>query len=271
MNIVLAHGILGFREMLGIKYFKGVADFLQQRRLRVLVTEVDRDDSIPFRGSQLRDQIKTAFDNGIFDRWQKTHIIAHSMGGLDARSFLSPNNPNDITQHIASLTTIGTPHQGSPVADALFSAVDGKAAFSLGSLAEDTLRDIILRLHISLNGLHDLTTWHMADFNQANPDNNNVRYFSIAGVGRTSPFPLLPFPPTCLLLLPIYLALKLEHGDSDGLVPVASASRWANTELWPADHADEVGHNLDLVSFSAPDGFNHLQAYEKIIEQLRLL
>lgn len=55
------------------------------------------------------------------------HVIAHSMGGLDARfltthlqqKYNSPSYPN----RILSLTTLSTPHHGSPVADLLVQQV----------------------------------------------------------------------------------------------------------------------------------------------------
>jgi len=55
----------------------------------------------------------------VLDPAQKTHIIAHSMGGLDSRYLLSPDNPTPNRMPIRSLTTIGTPHFGSPIADAV--------------------------------------------------------------------------------------------------------------------------------------------------------
>ena len=42
------------------------------------------------------------------------------MGGLDSRFILSPANPDNIANLITTLTTIGTPHQGSPLADLFF-------------------------------------------------------------------------------------------------------------------------------------------------------
>jgi len=47
------------------------------------------------------------------------HVIAHSMGGLDARHAIT--NRKDIVTRVRTLVTIGTPHQGSPVAAAIMS------------------------------------------------------------------------------------------------------------------------------------------------------
>ena len=41
------------------------------------------------------------------------HLIAHSMGGLDARHMIVREG---MAERVASLTTVGTPHNGTPVA-----------------------------------------------------------------------------------------------------------------------------------------------------------
>ena len=115
MNIVLVHGILGFREKFKIEYFRGVAEHFQEKGLTVFAPTLDPTRGIEFRGGQLRDQINSTFGSGKLDPAAKTHIIAHSMGGLDSRWMLSPANPKRIQIAIRSLMTISTPHQGSPI------------------------------------------------------------------------------------------------------------------------------------------------------------
>jgi triacylglycerol lipase len=53
---------------------------------------------------------KVCMDNG----FEKLNVIAHSMGGLDMRFALAHL---DITDRIASLTTVATPHHGTFLAD----------------------------------------------------------------------------------------------------------------------------------------------------------
>src|SRR5271154_6467497 len=96
MNIALVHGILGFREKFGIEYFRGVAEHLTAKGHKVIPPILDPTRGIEDRGGQLRDQIDAALANGVLDPGQKTHIFAHSMGGLDSRWILSPANPNAI-------------------------------------------------------------------------------------------------------------------------------------------------------------------------------
>src|SRR5262249_10810516 len=159
--IVLAHGILGFRKLADVvEYFNGVKQHLEEQSLlkgqslNVLVPEVDPEAGVRVRGPQLREKILKGFGNGSLNPAQKTHIIAHSLGGLDARSILSKASPDEFAKRITSLTTIGTPHQGSLVADILFRTVDGKALLTFGPPlggVKALLRNIIEKLGIPLD------------------------------------------------------------------------------------------------------------------------
>ena len=50
------------------------------------------------------------------------HLIAHSMGGLDSRFLITHLQPEEDNR-ILSLTTIGSPHHGSPIADLIVEQV----------------------------------------------------------------------------------------------------------------------------------------------------
>src|SRR5580692_4150806 len=158
MNIVLVHGILGFRVKFGIEYFRGVAEHFREKGLKVSAPILDPTRGIEYRGCQLRDQINAAFGSGTLDPASRTHIIAHSMGGLDSRWMLSPANPNKIQAAVRSLTTISTPHRGSPIAD-LIDHPESLSPFPhlpFGSI-QNPLQPILNALGISLDGLRDLT------------------------------------------------------------------------------------------------------------------
>jgi triacylglycerol lipase len=271
MNIVLAHGIFGFRTLFGVDYFNGVKAFLestfQATPIQVIVTGVAPAGRIELRGAELGKEILTALASGLLDASQKVHIIAHSMGGLDARFCLSPENAGNITAaaRVASLSTISTPHRGSPIADVL--TVDNlldRLSRSLPSLT-GPLQEALDRLDLSTAGLQDLTSRATADFNDRFPDHPEVRYFSYAGGGRAGA------TPTCALLrVPRGLITLRTQQENDGLVSVDSAT-WGEglVEVWPADHADEIGHDLDGGPVATPRAFDHLARYQTIVARLR--
>lgn len=266
MNLVFVHGILGFREKFGVEYFRGVAEHFRAQGFAVLVPELDPTQGIEFRGDQLRDQINNAFTNGQLDRAQKTHIAAHSMGGLDSRYLLSPVSGKRLVAPVRSLTTISTPHHGSPIADLIDSPLKLRP-FSILPFegAGDPLELALNELGISLNGLRDLTTVSARAFSAKYTDNPTVAYFSVAGSGRTGSWPTA----SILLLFHDYIFSNTRELN-DGLVTVDSA-KWGTFDpvTWDADHAEEVGHNLD--NLIALPGFPYLTNFDRIVARVATL
>jgi triacylglycerol lipase len=260
MNIVLVHGILGFRVKFGIEYFRGVAEHFQEKGLKVFAPILDPTQGIEYRGGQLRDQINAAFSSGTLDPAAKTHIIAHSMGGLDSRWILSPVNAAKIQSPIRSLTTISTPHKGSPIAD----LIDRPQLLSSFphlpfGLITNPLQPVLDALGISLNGLRDLTTQSCQAFSAKYVDDPAVAYFSVAGSGRPG------FPETAAAFLLFYKYISAQTGQpNDGLVTVDSA-QWGRFDpsTWACDHGEEVGNNLD--NLILPPSFPWLAKYDMIV------
>lgn len=88
---------------------------------------------------------------------RKCHLIAHSKGGLDARAFLSDSYDEERLK-VLSLTTLSTPHRGTPVAD--FGVLLGSSLFG-GSRIFNVVRAL-------LPAFDDLTTWGVSRFNARN-------------------------------------------------------------------------------------------------------
>jgi triacylglycerol lipase len=194
----------------------------------------------------LRQSIENALTQGLLDRTQPIQMIAHSMGGLDARRLISQSPAIDaggVKVPINVLATIGTPHRGSPIADVValqfvpklhvFAPVLAAAKLALG--------DVLGHFGVSLEGLRDLTTEAAPGFNAQFPDHPNVRYLSFAGGGRPG------FQATSGFFLPYHEFIRICEGEiNDGVVGLSSA-KWTGFDpnLWPGDHADEIVHDLD--------------------------
>jgi triacylglycerol lipase len=266
MNLILVHGILGFRQKFGVEYFRGVAEHFRAQGFAVLVPELDPTRGIKFRGNQLGDQINDGFNSGLLDRNQKTHIVAHSMGGLDSRYLLSPVSEKRLVAPVRSLTTISTPHQGSPIADLIDKPLDLLPFPHLPFSPAGNPLDLALNeLGISLDGLRDLTTASCQAFSAKYTNHPAVAYFSVAGSGRVG------FVPTASAFLLFHHYIFASTGKpNDGLVTVDSAS-WGTFDppTWPADHAEEVGYNLD--NLLLPPAFPYLANFDRIIANVATL
>jgi triacylglycerol lipase len=255
MNLVFASGFLiPQRVATGIDYFRGVdAHVKTTTRHQALFPDVDPLASPANRAQQLADRIQAGFPSG------PIHIIAHSMGGLDSRVLIG-NNLNGLVARIASLTTLSTPHQGSPVADLL-----------VGDGPDDARRAVsaaIGRFGLKTDALISLATTEarkLPDVVQTNP---GIRYRSYTASGRPKDFlPFVPIPPTSAVLLPTYAYIKSIKGeDSDGVVTPASATFGQVQRNLQCDHADMIGYNLN--GPLDPFQFRHLDLFDEIIAQL---
>jgi triacylglycerol lipase len=232
LPVVLAHGFLGFDEIgLGTRkqlYFRGIGTHLEQLGARVYSPRVPPASSVSARAQRLADVIRALPD-------PRVNIVAHSMGGLDARYAISRLG---LADKVASLVTIGTPHHGTPLADA------GHAVF--GRLTR------LLRKIVDLTGFGDLTTEGMARFNAEVRDAPGVAYSSVVGRSgrlRTNP-----------LLWPSHLYLAELSGPNDGVVPTASQAYGEELRQIEADHWAQIGWGR---------GFDALSFYEELLQELR--
>jgi len=214
--IVLVHGLLGFdRVKVGpftlLRYFPGIEGALIAAGHRVGVPNLAKTRSVAHRAEQLRRYLSENFPN------QRVHLIAHSMGGLDARYMISRLG---MDNRVLSLTTIGTPHRGTAFAD-----------WGIRRLSR-TVKPLLHFWGIPTEAFDDLTTDACARFNELVPDAPGVRYFSVGG---RCPRNLLP-----ALWRPSAEVVTGEEGPNDGVVSVNSAVYGEGFEEWDSDHMNLV-------------------------------
>ncbi len=153
-------------------------------------------------------------------------MIAHSMGGLDAHYALA--KVTGFAGRVASLVTIGTPHRGSPVADAIADRTDPLSAYI----------PLLFRQQLELNAgaLDDLTTKVCIAFDESTPDSDGVRYIEVAGDASLGGQELFLFELAAMIG-------NLKGEVNDGVVTLSSALREGHEHLgnWPVDHAGEIG------------------------------
>ncbi|KAK5047799.1 hypothetical protein LTR84_006464 [Exophiala bonariae] len=248
--IVLAHGLMGFDELRlagkllpSVHYWRGIKDAFNAHGIECITTAVPTTGSIDERARALYSQIleklppepepesegtkneaaersassgsstSTTTITGTQPRTPKgrqINIVAHSMGGLDARYLISRLCPDPETEfRVASLTTIATPHRGSSAADMLFR--------DIGPDLLPRLYKLLSRLKISSGAFSQLTTPYVnTRFNPVTPNSAQTRYFSY-GASAT--------PHLLSVFRVSHDLLAVVEGANDGLVSVRSA-RW---------------------------------------------
>jgi triacylglycerol lipase len=249
MNIVLVPGLFGFDRLGPVEYFNGVASHLEQTfpGLHVKAATTNPLGTVADRAEILGQQIGLLFGP------EEVHLVAHSMGGLDARFLVSHNL--SVGAQVRTIVTIATPHSGSPVATLLNRDNPLNALAGLGNTFIDELRN-------NLNAINDLSEQGAALLNKECPDVPHIRYLEIAGTGRDGAIP------TSLLLAPTYLFVHAKAGTNDGVVPLSSAQRDRPLfASWAGDHIDLVGHDLDGPTPLSVPKFDYLAAYADVIRR----
>ena len=241
--IVLAHGVCRFDALLNdaldldnnddpeldnLHYFKGIRTMLKQKGYIVYHSNVAWAAGVEKRADDLKENLLKILKE---TQAEKINIIAHSMGGLDARHMMfNDRSDGEIHQRVASLTTISTPHEGSPFAD-----------WGLDNLT--LLHSLIQKLGVDLSALKDLRTDTCKTFNE----HQDVKEFEMACkdtikfrtyAGKQDFWGIFSG-----LKIPFEIIRKTE-GENDGMVSVRSA-RWRDEyfkgTLDKTDHLNEMG------------------------------
>jgi triacylglycerol lipase len=240
--IVLAHGLFGFRRI-GMgrltlsSYFRGIPEYLHAGGNRVMVTRVPPIAGVKRRARRLGEQIAAAFPG------EPVHLIGHSMGGLDARYLLA--DPAWLGR-ISSLTTIGTPHLGSALADC--------ARLRIGRVYR-----LLRMLRIDHRGFHDVTRRAARAVHRAIRAPDGVPCFSVAGDPALDD--------VCWPLRGLYEALFLIEGPNDGLVSVESALAFGTPlPTRPVDHLRQMNWLAPVPG--VPVAPPTLDLYREVIENL---
>lgn len=214
--IVLIHGLCGFDQLLALRrplveYFPGIPGHLAAAGNRVLIARVSPTGGIARRAWDLKRFLDRELPHG------RMHLIGHSMGGLDARYMVSRLG---MESRVLSITTIGTPHQGTSFADW------GMRRFSRWFVP------LLRRLGIPYQAFYDLMRENCRKLNAEMPNVPGVRYFSI--VGRCEKPWITP-----AWRLP-HAIVEREEGPNDGVVSVSSAAWGEDVEEWDGDHLNLV-------------------------------
>lgn len=263
--IVFSHGMAGFirvgTDQFGLDYWYQILPDLARNGANVWATRVSPFNSSEIRGEQLLEQVK---EIAAITGADKVNLIGHSHGGPTIR-YVAGSEP----KLVASLTTVGAPHKGSPVADLILKAEGTSIEAPLVGTINLVSKAITWAQgldpnsypHDSLAGGSSLTALGSANFNQRYPigmptttcgegayQQKGIYNYSFTGVGQVTN----PLDPDSALKV---TALLIDGGkENDGLVSRCSA-KFGKTirDNYNWNHLDEVNQLLGLKNVFAPD------------------
>lgn len=273
--IVLVHGFLGWSAIGGVyDYFNFIPTALRNNGATVYVALMSQSNSSAVRGEQLLVQVQQVL---AATGATKVNLIGHSMGGLDSR-YVAAVRPDLV----ASVSTVASPHLGSPVAD----AISGWTPTGQKTLA-DIVSGISQLMAVGSGGtqnpqdpyaaLASLSTPGMAAFNAKYPAGvpascsgngaltspEGIRFYSWGGTGvLTNPLDL-----TDLLFALTGTAFN-GSPDHDGMVGRCSSHfGLVIKDNYFMNHLDDVNQILGLNSFFTP---NPVTLFQQHANRLKL-
>lgn len=297
--IVLAHG---FDASDTNRWsFNGVAEALERDGHVVHSARVQPYRGVPDRARELAkhvDLARAACATAPSCDASKVHVIAHSMGGLDARFVVAKlSNPDGVpySDLVASVTTISSPHRGTAIADRILAITPGVADPVINTLAGLWARTFTDRdlaqgsdLRAALVGISEANS---SSFNSEVTNAPGVYYQSWAGItshldfhidrkeidaceGRVESYKnrhdrLFDHDPLSSAQLQASLpivgrGLGNAADPNDGMVTVASAKWGVFRGCVPADHMDEVGRRIGAGAPARWSRFDHVRFYRNV-------
>lgn len=248
--IVLVHG-MAVKDVSFYRAFRGILDFLQAQGVKVYVSNQDGIGTIRTNAEQLKEEILAVLEQ---ENCEKVNLIAHSKGGLDSRYMICKLGMHN---HVASLTTLSTPHHGSRLSRTLL---------KMPTFVVKTLNFFVNGFYKAcgdkqpdlLASAEELTDVSMEAFNRAVPDHPAVYYqsYSSQAEGKNA----------FLVYLPYQISKYCEQDETDGMVSVAS-SQWG-------DYKGQMQGNLNHLQMVGVYGSKkRLQDvgafYWKIVQELK--
>lgn len=253
--LVLLHGI-GFRDLQYFNYWGRIPRELARNGAQVYYGHQEAWGTIEDNAASIKTTIEKILDENHCD---KVNIIAHSKGGLDARYLISGLHMDD---HVASLTTMSTPHYGSELLNLLNKLPDG-IYHLISSVIDFNYRKLGDHAPDCYHASKQLSPGFCREFNEKYPDSPKVYYQSYASCVKST-------LGDSLLSIPNLLMFLAGAPQNDGLVTIESA-KWGNfKKTFISTGRRGISHG-DMIDLKREDykGFDVIEAYVEIVRELK--
>lgn len=255
--ILLVHGVF-FRDFEHLNYWGRIPEELIKNGATIYYGEHNSAAAVEDSARELEKRVL-----GIVEETgcEKVNIIAHSKGGLDARTMIAAT---DAGKYVASLTTINTPHRGCEFADYLLAEIPEEGQQKIA----DTYNALAAKLGDDgpdfLAAVYDLTSDRCTKRNEVVLDDPKVYYQSVGSVLRAASSGQFPLNFT-------YHLVKLFDGDNDGLVGNGSFKWGDSFQMLSCDNKKRGISHGDVIDLNRENikGFDIREFYVQLVSGLR--
>ena len=254
--ILLIHGVF-FRDFRYFNYWGRIPGELESNGARVFYGNHQSAASVSHSGREIGDRILQIIrETGC----EKVNIIAHSKGGLDARAALQLPG---VAEHVASLTTVSTPHRGCEFADYLLTRISPKQQAAVARTYNAALKRLGDPDPDFLGAVRDLTASACLEFNKITPDVPGVYYQSIGSRLNRAVGGRFPLNFT-------YVLAKHFDGANDGLVGYRSFPWGTDYRFLTVKGTRGISHGdmIDLNRENLPE-FDVREFYVQLVASLK--
>jgi triacylglycerol lipase len=254
--ILLVHGVF-FRDFKYFGYWGRIPGQLKRNGATVYFGNQPSADSIADCARILTQRIKQITkDTGC----EKVNIIAHSKGGLDCRYAMAFCG---AAPYVASLTTISTPHRGSPFADYMLTKVSPKNQKRFCFAYNKTLNSLGEPEADLMTAVRELTTEHCIALDKRMPQPKGVLCQSFGSKMNKPLKGRFPMNFTGVVM-------GFITQDNDGLVSADSFPWGDDYTLLTSDSPVGISHcdMTDLNRTNLPD-FDVREFYVQLVADLK--
>lgn len=227
--VILVHGII-LKDNRFFKSFGKIEKNLKKNGYLVSTAPTDGFGTIENNAAQLKEYIEKILEK---EHAEKVNLIAHSKGGLDSKYMMEALGMED---KVASLTTLCTPHLGSPIADYIL------------KYPRWLLKFIAFWINLWYRIFGDKKPNCLEVCKQLQQkEEADLIHFSDKVYCQSYSATLKSGKDDFVMSIPYFFSKRLEKRDTDGLVPVDS-SKFGN---YRGDCIDESVSHSEIVDFMA--------------------
>ncbi len=254
--ILMIHGVF-FRDFKHFNYWGRIPDELEKNGAKVFYGNQQSAESVVDSGKKIAEKIREICASEGCD---KVNIIAHSKGGLESRWAISMEG---MAPHVASLTTINTPHRGVHYAAHLLSKIPERRQFHIARIYNRIFKEIGDPAPDFLASVKDLTVEACEKFNEKVKDSPLVFYQSVGSKlnrRRGGQFPLnITYP-----------MVKKYDGINDGLVGKDSCPWGERFQYIEKKCRRGITHG-DMIDLNRKNikGFDVREFYVQLVKELK--